>query len=136
MIDPDSLGRLALFADLTPAELEAAAQLFDEQRYEAGERVLRQGLRGNAFYVLLEGEVAVEINGTERARLRPGDFFGEISILTSEPPGADVIAATPLRCGLLPEPEVIPFLIRNPTVMLRMLRVEAKRLHLANLWQG
>src|SRR5215210_2469646 len=108
MIDPDALARLALFADLNRAQLEAAAQLFDEDMYELGDRILRQGLTGNAFYVLLDGCVAVKIDGTERARLFPGDVFGE--------------------------PEVESFLIQNPRVMLRMLQAEARRVRSANLW--
>ncbi len=136
MIDPDSLARLALFADLTRAELEAAGQLFDEQMFENGERVLRQGLTGNAFYVLLDGCVAIKIDGTERARLFPGDFFGEVSILTGEPPTADVVATSAIRCAVLGEPDVEGFLIRNPRVMLRMLTAEARRVRSANLWHG
>jgi CRP-like cAMP-binding protein len=136
VIDPDALSRLALFADLDRAQLEAAGQVFDEQMYETGERILRQGLTGNAFYVLLDGCVAVEIDGTERARLYPGDFFGEVSILTGEAPTADVVATSALRCAVLDEPEVESFLIRNPRVMLRMLAAEARRVRSANLWHG
>lgn len=136
MIDPDALARLALFADLTRAELEAAGQVFDEQVFDHGERVLRQGLTGNAFYVLLDGCVAIEIDGTERARLYPGDFFGEVSILTGETPTADVVATSQLRCAVLGEPDVEPFLIRHPRVMLRMLVAEARRVRSANLWHG
>jgi len=134
MIDPDSLARLALFADLNRAQLEAAAQLFDEDMYELGDRILRQGLTGNAFYVLLDGCVAVKIDGTERARLFPGDFFGEVSILTGEAPTADIVATSAMRCAVLGEPEVESFLIQNPRVMLRMLQAEARRVRSANLW--
>jgi CRP-like cAMP-binding protein len=136
MIDPDALGRLALFADLSRAQLEAAGQLFDEQMYEKGERILRQGLTGNGFYVLLDGCVAIEIDATERARLFPGDFFGEVSILTGEAPTADVVATSAIRCAVLGEPDVEPFLLGNPRVMLRMLHAEARRVRSANLWHG
>ena len=136
MIDPDSLARLALFADLDRAQLEAAGQVFEEQLFEKGERVLRQGLTGNAFYVLLDGCVAIEIDGTERARLFPGDFFGEVSILTGEAPTADVVATSTIRCAILGEPDVESFLIRHPRVMLRMLAAEARRVRSANLWHG
>jgi CRP-like cAMP-binding protein len=134
MIDPDALARLALFADLNRAQLEAAAQLFEEDMYELGDRILRQGLTGNAFYVLLDGCVAVQIDGTERARLFPGDFFGEVSILTGEAPTADIVATSAIRCAVLGEPVVESFLIQNPRVMLRMLQAEARRVRSANLW--
>ena len=62
-----------------------------------GQRILRQGFAGTGFYVILEGEVTVRIDGEDRARLGKGDFFGEMSLLLGEPPVADVVALTPLR---------------------------------------
>ena len=46
------------------------------------------------------------------------------------------MATTLLRCFTLPGPEVEPFLLEHPTVMLRMLQDEARRLRIANTWQG
>jgi CRP-like cAMP-binding protein len=91
---------------------------------------------GGGFYVILEGEAKVVINGQERARLVRGDFFGEISILTDEPPTADVIATSLLRCLIIPDHELKAFLLKQPTVMYRMLQVEARRLRRANVWNG
>src|SRR5919198_6278917 len=98
----ESLGQLALFADLTPPQLEAVAHSHDEDVFAEGERVLRRGLSGGNFYVILEGEASVEIDGEERQRLGRGEFFGEISALTGDPPSADVGAATMLRCLVIP----------------------------------
>jgi CRP-like cAMP-binding protein len=137
MIDTDSLARLALFADLTAPQLEALAHTVDEERHARGERVLRQGFSGSAFYVILAGEAAVQIDGHERARLAPGEFFGEISILTGEPVGADVVVTSEeLRCGVLPGPELKPLLLAYPQVAVRMLEWSARRLRNANRWLG
>src|SRR3954466_2164617 len=84
----ETLGQLALFADLTPSQLEAIAHSHEEDVFAAGERVLRRGLSGGNFYVILEGEAAVEIGGEARHQLMRGDFFGEISALTGEAPTA------------------------------------------------
>jgi len=78
----ESLAQLALFADLTPSQLEAIAHTHDEDVFAEGERVLRRGLSGGNFYVILEGEAKVEFEGEERNRLGRGEFFGEISALT------------------------------------------------------
>jgi CRP-like cAMP-binding protein len=135
MVDSDSLARLALFADLAAAQLDAVANLLDDERYPRGTRVLRQGLSGNSFYVILEGDVAVSIDGEQRARLRPGEFFGEISILTGEPVQADVVVMNEeLRCAVLSGPELKPLLLRHPSVAVRMLELGARRLRAANLW--
>jgi CRP/FNR family cyclic AMP-dependent transcriptional regulator len=124
----DSLGQLALFADLTPSQLEVIAHSHDEDVFAAGERVLRRGLSGGNFYVILEGEASIEVAGEERHRLSRGDFFGEISALTGEPPSADVVAATVLRCLVIPAAQLERLLLDRPQLMLRLLRMEARRL--------
>jgi CRP-like cAMP-binding protein len=101
-----------------------------------GQRVIREGMTGSGFYVILEGEANVVISGQERARLTRGDFFGEISILTDELPTADVTATTMLRCLTIPDNELKAFMLRQPNVMYRMLQVEARRLRAANAWRG
>jgi CRP-like cAMP-binding protein len=131
----EMLSQLALFADLTRPQVEAVAHMFDEQVFPEGQRVLREGLSGSSFYVILDGEAAVVINGEERSRLARGEFFGEISALTGRPPSADVIATTILRTLVIPANELEPFLVERPLVMLRMLRAQATRLQAANQWR-
>src|SRR4029453_1816002 len=112
----------ALFADLATPQLERVAHTFEEQVYADGERVLRQGLSGSAFHVILDGGATVVIDGSERATLARGDFFGEVSILLGQPPVADIVAVRPLRCLVLAGHLVQPFLLENPPVMYRMLQ--------------
>ena len=80
----EALARLSLFADLPHPQLEALAHSFGEEVFAEGQRVIRQDVTGGGFYVILDGEAKVVIDGQERARLSRGDFFGEISILTDE----------------------------------------------------
>jgi CRP-like cAMP-binding protein len=129
----DALARLALFADRMRPELESIAHAFEEAVFAEGQRVLRQGLEGGGFYLILEGDARVVIDGEERARLGRGEFFGEISLLTGEAPTADLVATTVLRCLVVPGPELKGFLLEHPTVMLRMLEAEARRLRSANV---
>lgn len=129
----DVLARLALFSDLSRPQLEAVAHTFDEERFHEGQRILRQGLSGSSFYVILEGEASVRLNGRTLATLAQGDFFGEISVLLGEPPVAEVMAATDLRCLMLPGQELEKFLLTYPHVMFRMLQAEARRVRNANV---
>jgi CRP-like cAMP-binding protein len=131
----DVLARLSLFADLPPAKLEAIAHQFDEEVFAEGERVLRRNLRGSGLFVILDGEAVVRIGDEEVSRFGPGDFFGEISILTSEPPVADVVALTMLRCLVIPGPEFEPFLVAHPRILYRMLQAEARRLRDTTEWK-
>jgi CRP-like cAMP-binding protein len=132
----EALARLSLFADLTHPQLEAVAHSFGEEVFAEGQRVVRQDVSGGSFYVILEGDAKVVIDGQERARLTQGDFFGELSILMDEPPVADVIATSLLRCLIIPDNELKAFLLKQPSVMYRMLQVEARRLRAANVWSG
>ena len=131
----ETLGQLALFADLSPSQLEAIAHSHEEDVFAVGERVLRRGLTGGNFYVILEGEAAVEIDGEARHKLMRGDYFGEISALTGDPPTADVVAVTLLRCLVIPATQLEKLLLDRPPLMLRMLRMEAHRLRTTLEWQ-
>jgi eukaryotic-like serine/threonine-protein kinase len=123
-----SLQGLALFADLDEPDLEAIADPDLERRFSEGERVLRRGLSGGAFYVILDGEAAVEIEGLEPRLLRRGEFFGEVSTLLHCRPTADVVARTPLHCLEIPGPQLEEFLVHYPRVMYRMLQTVTRRL--------
>jgi CRP-like cAMP-binding protein len=123
-----SLAGLALFSDLANPDLEAIADPERERRFAAGERVLRKGLSGGGFYVILGGEAAVEIDGREPRILQRGDFFGEVSTLLGTVPTADVLAHTPLHCLEIPGPKLEAFLLAYPRVAYRMLQTVTRRL--------
>lgn len=130
------LSALSLFTDLSRPELEEVAHTFEEEWFSAGQRILRQGFTGAGFYVILDGEATVRIDGADRARLSRGDFFGEMSLLLGEPPVADVVASGPLRCVVLAGPALGEFLHSHPTVMFRMLQAVARRLRASNQWRS
>ena len=130
----DELSGLGLFADLSRPELASVAHTLEEEWHAEGARILREGMSGTGFFVLLEGEVAVRIDGEERARLRRGAFFGEAAILLGEPPGADVVAVGRVRVVNLAGPVLQEFLMRHPNVMFRMLQEQTRRLRSANRW--
>ena len=132
----DTLSALALFADLSTAELEAIAHTMEERYFAEGERILRQGLSGSGFYIILDGEAAARVNGVDVNRLGRGDFFGEISVLLGEAPSADVTALRPLRCAILAAPQVEAFIVAHPRVAFRMLQAEARKLRNATRWRS
>jgi CRP-like cAMP-binding protein len=123
-----SLRGLALFADLRDADLEAIADPEQERRFAEGERILRRGLSGGGFFVILDGEANVEIRDDEPRRLLRGDFFGEVSTLLDCKPTADVVARTALHCLEIPGPKLEAFLLQYPQVTYRMLQTTARRI--------
>lgn len=132
----DTLAGFAIFSDLSSAQLQQVAHTFEEAVYPEGERILRQGLTGSGFFIILDGEAAVVVDGDRRATLGRGEFFGEVSILLGDVPVADVVAIRPLRCIVLAGPAVEAFLVSHPKVMYRMLQAQARRLRNANRWRS
>jgi CRP-like cAMP-binding protein len=128
----DAIAGMTLFADLATPQLMGVASQFEEAFFPQGAKVLRQGISGSAFYVIMDGEAAVVVDGDQRATLGRGEFFGEVSILLGDPPTADVIATRPLRCIVLPGTAIETFLVEHPKVMFRMLQAQARRLRNAN----
>lgn len=122
------LGRLGVFADLTEPELGALASELEERSFPEGSWVLRQGTQGAGLFIIIDGEVGVVVDDEERARLATGSFFGEVSVLLAEPPTADIVARSPLRCLVIPPERAEALLLTHPKVMYRMLQTEARRL--------
>jgi CRP-like cAMP-binding protein len=123
----DDLASMALFGDLSRPQLEQVAHTFEEQWFAEGERILRQGIAGSGFYIIMEGEVGIDLDGKRVNTLARGQHFGEGSVLLGEPPSADVTALRPVRCLALGPDEMKQFLLDHPTVMYRMLQEEARR---------
>jgi CRP-like cAMP-binding protein len=135
MIDRDTLARVTLFADLDGPHLEELAHSLDDERFPGGSRVVRRGLPSGGLYVIVEGSASVVIDGQERAALKPGDFFGEASVLTRDAAIADVVAQADLRCAVADSGDVHALLRRFPSIAIRMLEAGARRLRAANEWQ-
>ena len=130
----DTIAGFALFADLTTPQREQVVDVFSEQWFADGEKVLRQGLSGSGLYIVLDGAAAIRIDGVDRSTLRAGDFFGEISCLLGEAPTADIVAIGALRCLVLPSTQVESFLMANPGVMFRLLQGEARKVRTTTKW--
>jgi CRP-like cAMP-binding protein len=80
---PDELATIPLFADVDPSHLASLAEWFDVDEVDAGQRLTIEGAAGYVFFILRDGAASVSVDRDEVARLSPGDFFGEISILGS-----------------------------------------------------
>ena len=97
----DVLGRVPLFAQCSRKELEFLASRTDEVDVKAGHTLIKQGSPSDSFYVLLDGEATVNVDGHDRPSLRAGDFFGEISMLDRGPATATVVTTTAVRAMVM-----------------------------------
>ena len=128
----DALAQVPLFAGLAPRYLKRLADLTEEQRFMEGARVVREGDIGDTFYVILEGEAKV-VSGSGRTlhRLRPGEFFGEISLLDGGPRTASVVADTQLTMLALPRAGFLRAIELEPAVGVKLLAYVATMLRRA-----
>ena len=90
--------------------------------------IARQGDIGTGFFVIVSGAVRVVRDGEMIARLGPGDFFGELSVLDGQPRVAQVIADGPTVCLGLASWDFEAVLLEEPRVTLAILRGLARRL--------
>ncbi len=84
---------------LGPGVLQTLAQRARFQLFAEGERVCRQGDSGDSFYIIRSGTIGVEIRDPAgevflRNEMAPGNYFGEMALLTGEPRSATVFAVT------------------------------------------
>jgi small-conductance mechanosensitive channel/CRP-like cAMP-binding protein len=130
----DALASVRLFAELTDAERSKLLSVVRPVLYSAGEAVVRQGQPGGSLFVVVRGEASVRLAGTDGdvARLRPGDVFGEMSMLTGEPRTATVAAVTDCQLLELSSEDFRRVVVGNPSVLDRVAAVaEIRRAELA-----
>jgi putative ABC transport system ATP-binding protein len=92
---------IELFKTLTPRQLTDVAEKMLKRHYDAGDTIIRKGDSGEEFFLVSDGEVDIVRADREVARLGPGDFFGEVSLITGEPRNATVVAQKPVDAYVL-----------------------------------
>jgi CRP/FNR family transcriptional regulator, cyclic AMP receptor protein len=124
----DLLKRTPLFADCSKAELGALALTADELDLRQGTVLTKEGAAGREFFVLVEGTVAVTQKGKPVGDLGPGDWLGEVALLTDVPRTATVTATTPLRVLVLTDRAFRQAVKGMPSIALKVLDKVGERL--------
>jgi CRP/FNR family transcriptional regulator, cyclic AMP receptor protein len=122
------LRRVPLFAACTKRELIEVALVADEWEASAGEELTVEGRPGREFFVLTDGSVVVRRKGRKLADLGPGDWFGEIALLTFKPRSATVTATSPVRLLVISDRSFRDVVETTPRIALRVLGSVAQRL--------
>jgi len=122
------LKRIPLSRQWSPAAIAAFAGRATFRDFQAGEKLVIYGDTNQFFHVVYEGELGVEKQGREVARLKVGDFFGEISLLQSSSATAAVIGRTPGRCLLLVKRDFLEFVSRDFLIGLQFEKISSNRI--------
>ena len=124
----DLIRKVPLFARCSRAELKEIALLADEIDLHEGKEMTREGAPGREFFVLLDGPAAVKKNRRRVNTLGPGDFFGEIALVSREPRTATVIATSPVRALVITDRSFRRLLDDAPRVQTKVMEAMAQRL--------
>ena len=124
----DMLKRVPLFAGLEKRELEEIAGSMRERRVAAGGNVVEQGAGGAGFFVIDEGEGDVFVDGEHRNTIGPGDYFGEIALLTGSDRTATITAKTDMLCYGMTAWDFKPLVEENATIAWKLLTAMAQKL--------
>jgi CRP/FNR family transcriptional regulator, cyclic AMP receptor protein len=129
----DLLQRVPLFAELKPKELERLSTSFKERIFAEGEDVATEGETGGGgrFFVIESGEAIVSVHGEERARLGPGDYFGDVAMIDRGERTATIHAASDLKCYSLAFWDFRPIVESDARIAWPLLQTMAKRLRAA-----
>jgi CRP/FNR family cyclic AMP-dependent transcriptional regulator len=125
------LQRVPLFAELKPRELQRLSGSFKERIFSEGDSVATEGEGAAGFFVIESGEAVVSVHGDERARLGPGDYFGDIAMIDQGDRTASILAKSELKCYGLTFWDFRPLVESDARIAWPLLQVMAKRLRAA-----
>lgn len=130
------ISRIALFSGLTEAEIGQLTQHVEIRTARKGERVIEAGMPGRSMFVVVEGlldvQSAVAAAGAPPANerlgiLEPGDFFGEMSMLTGATRSATVVCATDALLYEIDKDHLAPIFEARPDVGNAIAKAVAER---------
>jgi CRP-like cAMP-binding protein len=130
----DKIARLEevpLLAECSRRQLKAVAKITDVIEVPAGTELARRGQPGNEFYLIVDGSARVEVSPRKRARLGPGAFFGEMSLLDGGERSATVVAETPMRLLVIKRRDFATLLREAPELTESILATLSRRVRQA-----
>jgi CRP/FNR family transcriptional regulator, cyclic AMP receptor protein len=122
-----------LFARCTKKELAEIATIADEIDLVEGKQLTKEGSRGREFFVLVEGSADVKRKRRKIGTMGPGDFLGEIALVTKTPRTATVTTTSPVRALVVSEQNFRRLLERSPEVQIKVLEALAERVAATSL---
>jgi CPA2 family monovalent cation:H+ antiporter-2 len=120
------MSKFPVFADLTAEQRAELLTLFKPRSAAPGERVIRAGDPGTEMFFISSGAVEVSV-GDKKIHLGPGDFFGEMALLTGAPRTADVTAIDYCLFLIVTKEEFDRFIANYPHLREKLDEVAAER---------
>jgi CPA2 family monovalent cation:H+ antiporter-2 len=125
--DRETLRAIPFFAGLADEDLDGILRVGRPVAFDQAEAIVHQGDAGNGMYILVEGTAEVDVGGRFH-RLGPGQFFGEMALISAGKRMATVTATSPVQALEIPAEEFQAFVLDHPKVALSMMRALVSRL--------
>ena len=116
-----------VFAGCSDDELRSIAAIGEPVSFDADTAIVEEGDRGDAMYVVVDGEARVDVGGRYHV-LKPGEFFGEMALIAPGKRLATVRAVTPVEALRIPADAFQAFVMDHPQVALSMMKTLVVRL--------
>jgi CRP/FNR family transcriptional regulator, cyclic AMP receptor protein len=123
----EKLRQVPLFAHLGKRETERLSMLADELEVPDGQVLTRQGASGGEFFIVLDGQVAIEKDGERIATMNAGDFLGEIALIDGKPRTATARADGNARLMVIGRAPFHELMDEFPSVRTSVLQALAER---------
>ena len=125
----DLIKAVPLFSGASKAELAEIAAIADEVDLPAGKTLIEEGDSGREFFVLVEGTADVLQGGKQIGKIMgPGDFFGEIALISKARRTATITTTSPVRALVITDRAFRHLLDHSPKIQITVLLALAKRL--------
>ena len=126
--DATDLSSIPIFSELSKREIKSLSRLMTEIDVKEGATLTKQGEPGREFMIIRAGTAIVDIDGATVAHLGPGDFLGELAVLSGTPQTATVITTSPMAVEVLNRREFMALLDQNASLSRKILVGAVKRL--------
>lgn len=130
-----ALKQVSLFSSLNDHQIDTVAREANTRTFADGEVIVKQGETGAAgFWIILDGTVEVRRGPTHLATLGPGDYFGEMALVSDHatPRSADVVAVEDVHALQLTRWDLRGLILAHPEIALSMLADLADRIRKAD----
>ncbi len=123
----DLLKQVPLFSDLEDRDLQQIANGMKQRTFSAGQEIAVEGQSGVGFFVIEDGEAKVTVRGDEVRRLGPGDYFGEVALISQGARTATVTADTDLKTYGMTFWDFRPLVEETPGIAWKLLQGAVKQ---------
>ena len=122
------LSQVPLFSGCSRKDLQTIARVVKDIDHSQDTVIAREGEPGVGLFVIVDGTAEVTIGGKKKASLGPGDFFGEIALISKAPRSATIVTTSPVRALVITDRAFRQLLDNSPDIQIGVLLALAERL--------